>query len=158
VISTEFCNRETRETWIRVKYVDRAFVAAPKLNGDSQGKKLIRKWSVRKPFRRNRNKSGGSSSGGKASLESSLGASAAAAAAATAALVEDKDTTSESESFKSFQSKGTGSSTSETEGVLVFGSDLPPSQTDIVGHLVDGEGEESAEEETDAREVGKTEI
>jgi len=105
--ATPTCTREVRETWIRVKYVDRAFVAAPKLNGDSgtgPGKKLIRKWSVRKPFRRQRNRSGGSS--GKPSRESSLlvtpGTSGAGAGPAGTGL----EDSSETESFKSCKSKG----------------------------------------------------
>lgn len=147
VISINLINREVRETWIKVKYVDKAFVNPPKLAVDAKGKpRMIRRWSVKKPVRRQRNRSGGSSNTDRVSDGN----------AETSSLLLDiesklQEDNSETESFKSLQSKET-SSVSDAEGVFVFGSDLPPSQTDIVNHLVDDE--ESADD-GDSKDTGE---
>lgn len=50
------------------------------------------------------------------------------------------ETASETDSFQSFQSnRETNGSASDQEGVLVFGSDLPPSHTEIVKSRLDDE-------------------
>lgn len=143
-----FC-RDVRETWIRAKYIDKAFVARPKLGSDASGKKHVRKWSVRKPHRRQRKYETARTNG-----KTSEGASSPAEHkdSDSGEQKANDDTNSETESFQSLQSKET-SSASDQEGVLVFGSDLPPSHTDIVPSEI-GYEDESADE-PDLREIGK---
>jgi Arf-GAP/coiled-coil/ANK repeat/PH domain-containing protein len=144
--ATPECSREVRETWIRVKYVDKAFVNPPKLSTDGKPR-LIRRWSVRKPVRRQRNPSGGSSPG---RVSEGITEASSLLLDIETKLQEDSELgNSESESYKSLQSKET-SSVSDAEGVFVFGSDLPPSQTDIVNHLVD---DEESSEEADHKDI-----
>jgi len=158
LICLTLLSREVRETWIRAKYVDRAFVASPILNGDmSTGKKLIRKWSVRKPFRREKwLTESGRRKGNKLPEQPQPNQLPMPVQIATTSA----EDSSETESFKSLSSASredgeTGSVRSRSDSeVLVFGAEALPSQTDIVEH-VDPKGEESAEE-TDSRETGKS--
>lgn len=166
--------RDVRETWIRAKYIDKAFVSRPNLSMDATGKKHIRKWSVRKPHRRQRKsyerKSNSNSSnsnyatakstangGGSPEKPNSSGSSAPKDTnESTTALNESKttndDTNSDAESFQSLQSKET-SSASDQEGVLVFGSDLPPCHTDLVPSQMEELEDESADE-PDLKDIG----
>ncbi|CAG7725014.1 unnamed protein product [Allacma fusca] len=147
--ATPECSRDVRETWIKVKYVDKAFVNPPKLSTDGKPK-MIRRWSVKKPIRRRRIPSGSSSPGRV--VEGIADASSLLMDIETKLLEDLELGNSESESNKSLQSKETYGA-SNSDGVFVFGSDLPPSQTDIVNHLVD---DEESSGETDHKEIDES--
>lgn len=149
--------RDIRETWIRAKYIDKAFVARPKLTTDAAGKKQIRKWSVRKPHRRQKKGSENTANGKPGEdLKALLPDSRDDFVDATSSELKlNDDTNSETESFQSIQSKET-SSASDQEGVLVFGSDLPPSHTDVVHCSLDDEDE--SVDELDLREMGEIDL
>ena len=141
--ATPSSSREVRETWIRAKYVDRAFVLDPKINGTSEKqKKVIRKWSVKKPNRKSRNMSGNTPTKEKA-------ANAELPPTPIPTTSKEVEDNGESDGASS-SSKGAGSNTSEADSVLVFGSDEKPSTTSVIDQL--GAGEESAEE-TDSADI-----